>query len=200
MNYYIELTLIDSSDFSFYEIWSKFYTQLHLALVEQKDENGNTPFGMSFPEYKIGQDKNGKSFFHLGSKLRVFAQTELQLEQLNLDHWLERLTDYVHIKRVREVPAGAYPVHYERVRPKDSKLKRAAHQAQRRNTSLEESLKHFEGYQEETLNLPFVQVNSLTNSSKFNLFIRRHQLAEPVMGNFNTYGLSKNATVPEWSD
>ncbi|HNN29956.1 MAG TPA: type I-F CRISPR-associated endoribonuclease Cas6/Csy4, partial [Agitococcus sp.] len=37
MKYYQELTLIAQAEVSLYVIWSKLYTQLHLAFVEQKD-------------------------------------------------------------------------------------------------------------------------------------------------------------------
>lgn len=52
MHHYIELTLIKDSEISPYFIWSKLYTQLHLAFVEQKDANEQIPYGVSFPEYK----------------------------------------------------------------------------------------------------------------------------------------------------
>jgi CRISPR-associated endoribonuclease Cas6/Csy4 subtype I-F len=39
-----------------------------------------------------------------GTKIRVFASSENDLQQLNLGKWLERFIDYVHIIQPREVP------------------------------------------------------------------------------------------------
>ena len=83
MHYYIELTLIKDSEISPYFIWSKLYTQLHLALVEMQDTNAQVPIGVSFPEYNVGESK-GKKLMLLGSKLRIFAQDEATLTKLNL--------------------------------------------------------------------------------------------------------------------
>ncbi len=102
MNYFIELTLIKDSEISPYFIWSKLYTQLHLAFVEQKDSNEKIPYGVSFPEYKELDGKD-KKIMLLGSKLRVFAHSSDELQKLDLNKWLERLTDYVHIKSVKAV-------------------------------------------------------------------------------------------------
>src|SRR5699024_6412398 len=91
-----------------YFIWSKLYTQLHLALVEQQNPDKKVNFGVSFPEYlyqEKNNDKEGsKEFASLGTKLRVFGPSQQELEQLNLSKWLERLTDYVHIKSIQPVP------------------------------------------------------------------------------------------------
>lgn len=40
---------------------------------------------------------------YLGDKIRIFADSVETLEQLNLNHWLERLQDYVHVLSAREV-------------------------------------------------------------------------------------------------
>ncbi|HMU89027.1 MAG TPA: type I-F CRISPR-associated endoribonuclease Cas6/Csy4, partial [Agitococcus sp.] len=130
MKYYIELTLMDNPDFNLYTLWSKLYTQLHLAFVEQKDSQEKIAYGVSFPRYRLSQDK-GVGF--LGDKLRIFAHSTQELEQLNLNQWLARLSDYVHITAPRETPHNVSHAIYSRVVPKDSVEKRILHQAQRRN-------------------------------------------------------------------
>ncbi|MCB1658072.1 MAG: type I-F CRISPR-associated endoribonuclease Cas6/Csy4, partial [Pseudomonadales bacterium] len=162
MKYYQELTLIAQAEVSVYVIWSKLYTQLHLAFVEQKDTHNKTPYGVSFPQYRL--DAN-KGFGYLGSKVRIFANTTQELEQLNLGKWLERLTDYVHITSARETPLSKVTGHtiYSRAVPKDSLDKRIAHQAQRRNISLEESAAHFKDHcYTTTLAEPFISLKSLS--------------------------------------
>nr|WP_264755539.1 type I-F CRISPR-associated endoribonuclease Cas6/Csy4 [Moraxella canis] len=48
MNYYLELTIMDNPELTPYQIWSKLYTQLHLAFVEQKDEQDKVGYGVHF--------------------------------------------------------------------------------------------------------------------------------------------------------
>jgi CRISPR-associated endonuclease Csy4 len=100
MKYYIEITLIDSGDEPLYFTWSKVYGQIHLAFVETKDDDNKINLGVSFPEYQFNNEK-GIGF--LGSKLRVFANSEGELQKLSIRRWLERLNDYIHISSVKEV-------------------------------------------------------------------------------------------------
>lgn len=198
MKYYLELTLIDQAEFPAFYVWPKLYTQLHLAFVEHKSADELIPYGVSFPEYKTGQRKDGTSFFYLGSKLRIFAQSEQAFQDLNLQKWLDRLADYVHIKSVKAVPDAVQHATFERARSKATLAARAQHQAQRRGIALDEALQHFQGYKEQTLDLPYIPLKSESNGSAFNLFVRKTEKAEAVHGLFGTYGLSKTSTVPVW--
>ena len=198
MQYYQELTLIDQAEFPAFYIWPKLYMQLHLAFVEHKDADDLIPYGVSFPEYKTGQRKNGDAFFYLGSKVRIFAHSEQALADLNLAKWLERLSDYVHIKSVKATPDDVQYATFERARAKASLEQRAQHQAKRRGITLAESLQHFKDYQAQNLNLPYVSLKSESNGSTFNLFIRKVEQSAAVDGKFGTYGLSKQTTVPVW--
>ena len=100
MKYYQELTILPDPEISNYFIWSRLFTQLHIALADIKNQHGIDSIGVSFPEYYF--DENGKSS-RLGSKLRIFAPNLETLEKLDLNNWLDRLTDYVHIKSIKEV-------------------------------------------------------------------------------------------------
>ena len=101
MNYFEEVTLIPDPENAPYFIWSKLFTQLHIALADIKNEHGIDNIGVSFPDYYYDSKKEQSS--KLGLKLRVFALSQKELETLNLTKWLERLTDYVHIKGIKEV-------------------------------------------------------------------------------------------------
>ena len=105
MDFYQEITLIDQAEISHYFIWSKLYTQLHIALAERKDVNDKVSIGFSFPQY-IYEEKaeSQKAKVNLGKKLRIFAPSEADLQKLDIRKWLDRLTDYVHISSIREVP------------------------------------------------------------------------------------------------
>ena len=97
LNYYQEIELIEQPDVSIGVIWSKLYTQLHLALADLKNKTGVQTIGISFPEYN---DPN----FPLGRRLRLFAATEKELNELAVSLWLSRLTDYVKVKDIHAVP------------------------------------------------------------------------------------------------
>ncbi|MEA1972151.1 MAG: type I-F CRISPR-associated endoribonuclease Cas6/Csy4, partial [Candidatus Cloacimonadota bacterium] len=97
MNFYIEVTLLPGADIDLYYLWSKVYQQIHLAFVENQDNNGKVLVGIAFPEYN--EEK-----YQLGSKIRLFAQNESVLGKLDIMKWLKHLSDYVHCTRIRPVP------------------------------------------------------------------------------------------------
>lgn len=203
MQYYIELTLLPNEDTSAYFLWSKVYTQLHIAFAEHSNEQGRISFGVSFPQYRMNEQKK---IGFLGTKIRVFASSESQLQQLNLGKWLERFIDYVHITQPREVPQAKVNghAHYYRVNPKMSIEERIVHQAQRRNISLDEAKQHFKRYIEQPIIEPYVSLKSLSAKREQNidrpyrLYIGKSLVDEAKDGEFGTYGLSRVATVPEF--
>lgn len=198
MKYYIELTLINSLEMPFFVLWSKLYTQLHLALVEIQDANKQVPVGVSFPEYKFVEN-DGKNFAALGSKIRLLAEKEETLIQLNLEKWLERLTDYIHIKRITSVPEkiSGYLV-VSRYRFSASPEQLAKRYSKRHNISEQEALERFKGYRRDVPVCPYIQLKSLSNNESFNFFISQKDAVSRQEGFFSTYGLSSVATVPHW--
>jgi len=197
MHYYQELTLIKDSEISPYFIWSKLYTQLHLAFVEQKDVNEQIVYGVSFPEYKTVEAK-GKKIMLLGAKLRVFANSMQELEQLNLDKWLERLTDYVHIKSAKQVENATQYVNVSRYRPQASVGNLARRYASRHNMSVDDAIKRLEGFIQKQESYPYIQLKSLSVGSDFSLCINQQVAEQQNTGKFSTYGLSATSTVPHW--
>lgn len=197
MKHYTEITFIQSDGFSFYQLWTKVYAQLHLALVEIKNPNDKVNIGISFPEYKFNEEK-GIGF--LGAKLRLFANTEEELHSLSIKHWLERLTDYVHISSIRLVPqekVTAY-VTFQRKQVKTNAERLARHRVKTRNDiSFDDAIKLYQN-RVTTTDLPFIQMKSLTNDQRFKLFIEKRIAPKSSESKFNTYGLSSNSTVPEF--
>ena len=194
MKYYQELTLIAQAEVSLYFIWSKVYTQLHLALVAMPTQ-GNV--GVSFPEY-VYKEEDGKAFGFLGSKIRLFAHDEATLQQLNITQALSRLSDYVHITGIRPVPKNVTYAIYKRYQPTVTKAERVKLQAARHQVSIETALAHFEQYVEKKHHLPFIQLESLSNEQRFKLCVSKHTAAEAGDGTFGSYGLGVIATVPEF--
>jgi len=191
-------------------LWEKAYQQLHLALAENKISEHESAIGVSFPKY-------GDKPFPLGDKLRLFAQTEAQLQQFDVGKWLNRLTDYTHCTSIRAVPSHVDEfVCFKRKQFKSAvKIqadieRRALYQSQKENKPIEEIraglvVQKYDG----KCNLPFVYMTSLSSSDdgvpsdrkKFRLFIEKAEVEKARVGSFNCYGLSsrdsdKEATVP----
>lgn len=220
MNDYQELTLIKSADISPHFIWSKLFTQVHLALVEQAKavygENAkHSDIGVSFPGYQCFE-KNGKTLSILGDKLRVFANTSDELEQLHLTQKLKRLSDYVHIRSIDQVGnKKTADLLVKRFRQEVNMDIRTQKFARQYNKSFAEvkaariqhmmdkhSLTETEARQRYAnpvlLKKPYIKITSLENKNRFSLQIDQHVVDQCMTGRFNTYGLSRTATVPHW--
>lgn len=196
MKFYQEITLIPQADISPYAVWSKLYTQLHLAFVEQKDAQDKTIYGVSFPQYRTLADKK---IAYLGYKLRVFALTEQALSALNLNKWLERLVDYIHISSIRSVPNDIKGyANYYRATPKMTLDERITHQAKRHGVPYHKAAERFEGYKEQSLVYPHIQLTSQTNHQSYPLYIGKQTAEVLTDGRFGTYGLSRTSSVPEF--
>ena len=213
MKYYQDITLLPDAEVSLGLIWEKVYQQIHLLLVEHKCAEGGSELGLSFPSY-------GDKAFPLGNQLRLFANTQKQLEVVNVSQWLQRFTDYVHIKSIKLVPSEvAEYVCFSRYNPKSQ---------QRRLKLLEGRVAHLavkHGVDEQTIRAqlltaielrpdgstpPYINVQSLSTPlagqqrHKFRLFIQREKaVAAPDKSNlFTCYGLTSkvpsNAAPVPW--
>ena len=195
MKYYLDITLLPDAEANLGFLWQKVYQQVHLGLVENKIADNESAIAVSFPYY-------GDKVFPLGDKLRLFAENQRQLEQLDIEKWLSRLTDYTHIKSIKEVPlsVGQYTL-FKRKQFKSNLLREARRRAKYKNETLAEAMEHFKHYESKTT-LAFIDMASLSMNidasanRNFKLFIEREILTEPIQGVFNCYGLSKTATVP----
>ena len=197
MLYYLEITLLEQEEIPLHLIWSKVYTQLHIAFVEQADEEGKISYGVSFPKYRLIQQKK---LGYLGDKIRIFADSVEALEQLNLTHWFARLQDYVHVLSARKVPEdkiNGYAAYFK-VNPKLTVEQRVVHQAERRGISIEEAQEHFKALDLMETFEPYINMKSQTNDMNFRLIIGKKRVDEANIGKFGSYGLSRTSTVPEF--
>jgi CRISPR-associated endonuclease Csy4 len=190
MKYYQQLQLLPDAETSVYVLWEKVYQQVHLAIAEAQQGNVNK-IGITFPEYDAEK-------FQLGNKLRLFASTEEALNQLNLTKWLTRLSDYVHITRVRLVPdtITEYAI-FKRVQLKNNNKRLARRKAKREKIAYQEALDYFSGRAENFSCLPYIHLKSFSSQQKYRLFIACEK-AEPTnqLAVFNSYGLSSSHALP----
>ncbi len=198
MKYYQELTIIPDPEIAPYFIWSKIFSQIHIALAEMKNKHDTSSIGVSFPDYHY--DEKGKSS-KLGLKLRIFAPSQKDLETLNHDKWLDRLTDYVHVKRIKEVPMDKVKsyvsVHRYRFKPVEVQAQTLSDKLV---ISYEDAMVTVDKRTSEK-SVPYIQMRSQTNQSNYRLRILQQSCDKSKAGSFNTYGMNGmegHATVPHW--
>lgn len=190
MNYYIDITLLPSSEITLGFLWRKVYQQVHLALAEQKNSSNTFDFALSFPHYN---DK----VFPLGNCIRIFSSSQESFECLNMDKWIEQLKEYILLSEVTSIPNDVEQFAIFKRKQFKSNVSRLARRfAKRKNIDYEEALKHYENFSEKETKLPFINVKSLSSNNEMKIFILQELTDEKVKGEFNAYGLSKTATVP----
>lgn len=190
MKHYKEVTLLPNEEIPIYYLWEKLYQQLHIALAKIKQPDNSIGIGISFPGFD-------NKLNHLGCTFRLFAMEKQVLENLNMTNWLSRLKDYITDTEILEVPekVDSYAC-FMRTQPKSNNSRLARRMAKRKGISYEQAISYFEGRTEQTTKLPFINMKSDSSNHKFRLFIKMVESDELVTGEFNSYGLSKTATVP----
>jgi CRISPR-associated endonuclease Csy4 len=191
MKSYIEITLLPSVEIPIYFLWEKVYQQIHLALVEIQDGEGNVKVGSSFPEYDADRHQ-------LGKKIRLFAESSKELEDLNILKSLARLTDYVHITSIRKVPKSITEyAFFKRIQTKSSNARLAKRKAKREGISYAQALKLLDKHKEQISNAPYIHIKSLSSDKRYRLMIDCVVIGQNInTKNFSTYGLSAESCVP----
>lgn len=193
MWFFQDVILQPTEDISASFLWSKVYRQIHLALVNSKDEQGIIRCGVAFPKYSDEQST-------LGRQLRLLAPEESDLQHLNLTEALKRFTpDYVKIKTIRPVPVRACKgfVTYGRYQPEATVMRKARRYAKRHGISIEEAQKLFPAPINKT-RYPYIQLDSMTNHHRFSLFIQKKEAVEQPFKGFSAYGFSTETSVPDF--
>jgi CRISPR-associated endonuclease Csy4 len=192
MKYYIEITLIPSADIAIHFIMEKAFQQIHMELVKMQNPAGKVPIGISFPAYDLGK-------IFLGNKIRLFSTKESVLQKMDAPKCLGSLSDYVHVTGIRMVPEKVLSyAGFARQQPKSSSIRMARRKAKREGIEFEHALKILDGYEEQRVKTPFINITSQSSNQRFKLFILRQDASELINDGFSCYGLSSNSTVPEF--
>ena len=185
MWFFQDVILQPTEDISASFLWSRVYRQVHLALVNSKDEQGIIRCGVAFPEY---------------SEENLLTPEESDLQRLNLPDALKRLTpDYVKITTIRQVPIRKCKgyVTYSRYQPEAAVMQKARRYAKRHGISIEEAQKLFPTAVSKN-RYPYIQLESMTNHHRFSLFIQKQEAVEQPCNGFSAYGFSKKSSVPDF--
>ena len=193
MWFFQDVILQPTEDISASFLWSRVYRQVHLALVNSKDEQGIIRCGVAFPEYS---EEN----LTLGHRLRLLASVESDLQRLNLADALMRFApDYVKITTIRQVPIRKCKgyVAYSRYQPEATVMQKARRYAKRHGISIEEAQKLFPTAVSKN-RYPYIQLESMTNHHRFSLFIKKKEAVEQPCKGFSAYGFSTETSVPDF--
>lgn len=183
MDHYLEIRILPDPEFAATLLMNAFYSKLHRALVKLQ----STDIGISFPHY--GEKK------WLGERVRLHSSRE-RLEQLMNNDWLIGMNDHIRIGTVSPVPASVKHAFFYRVQTKSSAERIRRRQMRRHNLTAEEALRCIPDTLEKNLNVPFINIKSHSTKQAFRLFIEKELVSTQAQGTFNSYGLSKEASVP----
>lgn len=182
MDHYLDIRLLpEEPEVSENFVMNALFAKLHLRLV-QLDA---TTIGVSFPLHSK----------RLGPLVRLHG-TESELTQLMAADWLQGLKGYSACSDITAVPGVT---HYRTVRRVQAK---SAHNKRQRSIrkgwlSESEAQKRIPDLQQRELKQPFVQLKSRSSGQLMRVYIEHGPLQPaPVVGTFNTYGLSATATIP----
>ena len=135
-------------------LWQKVFQQVHIALADNKIGDNESAVALSIVNY-------GDKDFPLGNQLRLLANSEGALQKLGIHRWLNRLSDYCHIKPIKPVPTGVSQYACFKRKPVKSIEKKAQRRSVHLNKPYDEVLTYLrrEG-RSNGCKLPFINVES----------------------------------------
>jgi CRISPR-associated endonuclease Csy4 len=190
MQHYVEIRILPDPEFAQAMLMSALYSKLHRALVQDK----NLQIGVSFPGYQVAEGRISQRT--LGDKLRLHG-SEVELNSLLISNWLIGMRDHVEISSIYPVTKVSGYVICKRRQAASNVERLRRRYIKRHSISREEAKQQLPDSIEERLTLPFVQLKSRSTGEDFRLFIEQLSVDTSQEGEFNSYGLSKFATVPK---
>ena len=184
-SHYIELSLIPSAEMLQSELMGFVLENIHKELVKYQGR-----IGLSFPAYLEGRT--------LGATIRLFGNED-DIGQIFVK--LQKLADYVIFQEPNAIPKTYEFATFSRYRPKiptNSDLKRMELRSQKAGFSEVEIYRRKEEWLKKSRDsfMPFVYLRSSSTGQKMPLYIKMQEKPKAEEGIFNSYGLSKSATVP----
>lgn len=184
MDQYIEFRLLPDPEFAPPQLMSILYGKLHLALVSV----GNGDIGVSFPD--------GDNARTLGTRMRLHGTAEA-LGRLMRKNWTVGIRDHVAQTPMAPVPDDAQFRCLFRVQAKSNPERLRRRLMKRHGVDADTAARQIPDGAMETLQLPYVQMRSMSSGKQFRLFFRYGLVEENARsGAFSAYGLSREATVP----
>lgn len=184
MDSYAEFRLIPDLDFPTHLTMGALWSKLHRHIAS----SSRTDIGVSFPEIE-------SATIGCGSVLRVHGAHE-DLSKWVVGDWLHGMRDHLEPFEILSAPSQCEYRNFRRVQQKSVDQMRQRLVA-RHHISQEQAKERIPDSAGVKLELPFVMLRSRSTSQRFPIFVRvGESVSEPISGQFGSYGLSPNATVP----
>jgi len=181
MDHFIDVRLKPDAEMRENFLLNMVYTKLHKALFDL----GSSSIGISFPDYQL----------KLGNRIRLHGERSA-LDRLQTLNWPGALRDYCDITDVCRTPDQ---VQHRIVSRKQSNMTQAKlNRLLKRGTIAQEQIREYKAKLfARGLDNPYVELESNSNGHKHRRYIEFGELqAEPLVGKFDYFGLSKDATIP----
>lgn len=194
MDHYLDIRILPDPEFPPTLLMGALYNKLHRVLVKLD----STDIGISFPRYLYQvEDPNDKrkKITQLGERIRLHSNCE-RLKELMDTRWLTGMNDHLRVGDISPVPEKAKYVIFRRVQAKSNAERIRRRQMRRHNYSAQQAKELVPDSAIKLLDLPFTTIRSHSTEQMFRLYIRQELSSEQIIGSFNAYGLSKEATVP----
>ncbi len=182
---FVDIALRPDPECAAHVLLGALYAKVHHTLAP----TNVLSIAVCFPGYQARPPR-------LGTRMRLLG-TRAALQTLTTSDWLGGLRDHVVVGAVADVPAHVVHRALRRVQAKSSP-ERLRRRLMKRH-GLDETQAHgrIPDSAAETLHHPFVQMHSASTGQTFRLFLHAGPgQPAPVVGTFNAYGLSQDATVP----
>ncbi len=185
MNHYVDLKLLPDPEIAQPHLLGALFGKLHLTLVAQRSEH----IGISFPSVRDAPP-------WLGDHLRLHG-SQAELAAMMATPWLAGMRDHLQASAVLPVPPTARFRVVSRVQAKSNPDRLRRRQMRRHGIDATDALARVPDNAAERLDLPFVQLRSLSTAQSFKLFVQHGALQDAASpGGFGAYGLSPTATIP----
>lgn len=181
MDSYIDIRLKPDAEMREAELSSKVFTKFHKALVKL---NSNK-IGISFPQAHL----------KLGRLFRIHGEKHLLNDLQGMD-WLGALSGYCQVSDISNIPSN---VQYRVVSTKRSNLSKAKLRRliARGNIDKEGEKRYKVKMLSQGFDNPYLDLFSQSTGQVYRKFFEFSELVEsPTSGEFDTYGLSRTATIP----
>ena len=182
MDYYIDVQITPDAEMRENVLLNKVYTKCHKALWTMK----STDVGVSFPDFKI----------RLGHIMRIHGSEE-RFKYLEKIKWLGGLSGYCIVSPVQPVPTEKLrfrTISRKQANMTQAKLRRLI---KRRSISPNEAKGYKSKMFKQGLDCPYLELQSASNGKKHRRYLLFGDILDkPKPGIFDSFGLSKSATIP----
>ncbi|APD89012.1 type I-F CRISPR-associated endoribonuclease Cas6/Csy4 [Alteromonas mediterranea] len=181
MNSYIDVVLKPDAELREAELSSKVFTKFHKGLVALKTDQ----IGISFPKVRV----------KLGLVYRLHGNVD-KLKELQELNWLGPLIGYCNVSDICPIPEIVQHRNVREIRSNlsSSKLRRLV----TRGSIDKQGEKRYKiKMLSNSFDNPYLDILSSSTGQVYRKFFYFGEVqAEPIVGPFDSYGLSKSATIP----